>query len=46
MVDTCQWCGGEAEEPHPCPLRSELGNDDETLCNCCDTCKYDCAMDV
>jgi hypothetical protein len=43
----CEGCGKAApEEPHPCPFRQEIHGDDETLCNCCDDCVHECAMDI
>ena len=35
-----------AQEPHPCPLRSELDGDENTLCICCSSCHDACADDV
>lgn len=31
---------------HPCPFSSEIHNDDTSLCNCCDSCTRECAMDI
>ncbi len=39
-------CGNDACEPHPCPYREEIDDDSETLCDCCEECKGECAMDV
>jgi len=36
----------EGKEPHPCPYRSEINDDDETLCTCCDNCTQECADDI
>lgn len=30
---------------HNCPFALEINND-ETLCNCCDDCEHQCAMDI
>jgi len=38
-------CKGE-QELHTCPFRSEINDDDETLCNCCDYQMDKCANDV
>ena len=47
MSDKCQTCGeNEAQEPHTCPYAEEIYNDSETLCNCCDECSHECAMDI
>jgi dissimilatory sulfite reductase (desulfoviridin) alpha/beta subunit len=34
-----------ATEPHPCPFKQELYNDDEP-CTCCNACVSDCADEV
>jgi hypothetical protein len=39
-------CGAEDIEPHPCPYDSDIHDDDETLCTCCDFCLNECAMDI
>ena len=40
-------CGkNPAEEPHTCPYAEEIGGDSETLCTCCEDCRYECAMDI
>lgn len=45
VEDKCR-CGDDGIEAHTCPYAEEIGNDSETLCNCCDYCSYQCAMDV
>ncbi len=40
------WGHGPAQEPHPCPFASEIHNDDDTLCTCCERCTHECAMDI
>jgi len=43
----CQSCHeAPATEQHTCPYAAELGDDHETLCNCCDDCAHQCAMDI
>ena len=42
--DTCHWQTAKPE--HFCPQRNELDDDDETLCNCCDECKEECAGSI
>lgn len=45
----CERCFGvQVEEivPHLCPYAMELGGDYETLCNCCEECECQCAMDI
>lgn len=37
---------GEANAPHPCPFLEDVGDDSETLCNCCDDCMHQCATDI
>lgn len=33
-------------EPHTCPFTEEIYDDYESLCNCCNECTYQCAMDI
>lgn len=43
----CSRCTANHEsEPHTCPFAEEIGNDSETLCDCCDDCTNECAMDI
>ena len=49
----CDHCGKKGDyEPHPCPALFDLDNecnlpeDQQTLCNCCENCTNECAMDV
>ena len=37
---------GIAEDDHTCPYSEEINNDRESLCNCCDVCAGECAMDI
>ena len=32
--------------PHPCPFKSDVCDDDKTLCECCDDCTQECADDI
>ena len=42
----CERCeANEANEPHACPFKSEINNDD-TECTCCNECTHECAMDI
>lgn len=45
-----QQCGGNctnlAQPLHPCPYGSEINGDNETLCNCCEDCEHECAMEI
>lgn len=38
-------CGAKAAAKHVCPYACEINND-ESLCDCCEECSYQCAMDV
>lgn len=42
----CQGCGGEPQQLHTCPFLSEIHDDHETLCNCCDTCQDGCLEEI
>lgn len=45
--ETCQRCRKEpAAEPHSCPFAEDIHGDSESLCNCCDDCSHECAMDI
>lgn len=45
--EKCQRCGKKpATDYHTCPYRSEINNDDETMCNCCEECQHECGMDI
>jgi hypothetical protein len=41
-------CGGKGigQEDHTCPFSEEINEDTTTLCNCCNICTYECAMDI
>jgi len=39
-------CQNELAEPHPCPFKSEIYDDEETMCTCCPDCAHECAMDI
>jgi hypothetical protein len=39
-------CENVAAELHACPYKEEVFDDKTTLCNCCDACAYECAMDI
>lgn len=43
----CQRCGGNGtEELHSCPYACDINDDDTPCCNCCEDCRYECAMDI
>lgn len=35
-----------ATEPHKCPYRVEINDDEEFTCTCCEDCEYECAQDI
>lgn len=39
-------CNTEEHEEHTCPFLEEIHDDDESLCNCCLECEYQCAMEI
>lgn len=39
-------CGQLGEPEHTCPYASDVNNDSDTLCNCCEKCESECAMDI
>lgn len=42
---TCK-CGKPGQPDHTCPYASDINDDHETLCNCCDDCCGECADDI
>jgi len=42
----CERCKGAGCDPHLCPYASEINDDHETLCTCCEDCEHECAMDI
>lgn len=40
------WQHGTKRPPHPCPFKQEIHDDRDTLCECCENCTHECAMDV
>lgn len=39
-------CGKPGSPLHTCPFASDVENDNKSLCNCCDDCTSECAMDI
>lgn len=39
-------CSAAAEELHSCPFKIEIHDDEETLCDCCEDCEHECAMEI
>lgn len=39
-------CGAGGIAMHPCPYRSDVNDDEDTLCNCCEGCTTECAEDI
>jgi hypothetical protein len=45
--DMCETCHVQPKaEPHTCPFRRDIDNDNITTCTCCDACEHECAMDI
>jgi hypothetical protein len=43
----CQRCSKrQATEDHPCPYQSDINDDRETMCNCCEDCSQQCVDDI
>lgn len=40
------WQHGPAEPEHTCPYREDINGDVTTKCECCETCRSECAMDI
>lgn len=41
----CQFCGCETHGLSPCPFVEEIHNE-ESMCNCCDECRHECAQNI
>ncbi len=47
LDDKCDSCEKNlAEDDHTCPYAEDIGDDSETLCNCCEECEGECARDI
>lgn len=42
----CRCCGGiPSADFHTCPYKDDIYSD-QSLCNCCEDCQHQCAMDI
>lgn len=47
IKEKCQNCEkNESSLLHTCPYAEDIGDDYETLCNCCEECTDNCAMEI
>lgn len=47
LTDKCERCGAPVPPGlHPCPFAEEINNHFEDVCNCCEECAHECAMDI
>lgn len=47
LLVLCDSCSKNPEnESHVCPYRSEICDDCETECNCCDECTHNCVESI
>ena len=45
--EKCQSCKKKgSDDLHTCPFREEINDDSEILCNCCEDCTDECAMEI
>lgn len=44
----CEKCGKNAAtlDEHTCPFKSDIHDDNETMCNCCNDCCQECADEI
>jgi hypothetical protein len=42
----CDKCDKEGMVSHSCPYQSDINEDREYQCNCCEDCTNECAMDI
>lgn len=40
------WCTNAKLPPHPCPYLTDVYQDPDALCTCCDDCWTQCAQDI
>jgi len=46
-VNLCQNCQVKpSTDEHTCPYKEDINDDKESLCNCCEDCEHNCAMDI
>lgn len=45
-VDLCECGKNPKAEPHVCPFKDDVHNDDFTLCTCCPDCEQECKDDI
>ena len=46
-MEICEQCNSEpGEQDHTCPYKEEIGDDNESLCNCCEECRYQCCQAI
>lgn len=46
-IPTCSRCEkNPQQEEHYCPFQLEINDDENFLCDCCDECTHECAMDI
>ena len=43
---TCDKCGKESRGSHSCPFDEEFNSGYSDSCNCCDSCRRECLMDI
>lgn len=39
-------CGSSGVKLHSCPYESEINEDVDTLCNCCESCESFCGEEI
>ena len=42
----CDKCGSESRGSHSCPYDEEFNSGYSDSCNCCDSCRRECLMDI
>lgn len=45
MSDKCT-CNEDWEEGHTCPFKTEINDDYDSLCHCCEYCTSQCSDDI
>lgn len=44
LCESCQ--KNPRQDEHTCPLAEEINDDSESMCNCCDECILNCALEI
>jgi hypothetical protein len=46
ILTLCKCGKPGTDEPHECPYQAEINDCRDDVCNCCENCAHECAMDI